>query len=244
MTIASHQPASSKPGVSVFAIPQSWLPASLAVIAGMVDLTSFVTLGGVFTAHITGNLVVLAAVAIRGGALNPAQALAVPMFILAVAAVWLVVRRERARRAVPSRKVLLAQFLLLAAVLGIAVGADVAQHPHGMAAFDAVLLAACAMAAQNGLLHLQIDGAPSTAVMTGNLVSAVIAGLDVIVSDPDHSRAAQSALGRPLTLLGGFLLGCVLAAAALLVDRNWGWAAPAAFAGLVAIAPWRRRADT
>jgi hypothetical protein len=65
------------------------LPPLLSVIAGMVDLTGFFTLGNIFTAHVTGNLVVIAAKAVRGGPLNLAQTLSVPVFILAVAAVWL-----------------------------------------------------------------------------------------------------------------------------------------------------------
>jgi uncharacterized membrane protein YoaK (UPF0700 family) len=62
---------------------QKQLPTLLSVIAGMVDLIGFLTLGNIFTAHITGNLVVFAAVLVRGGALNLAQALAIPVFILA-----------------------------------------------------------------------------------------------------------------------------------------------------------------
>jgi hypothetical protein len=36
----------------------------------------------------TGNLAAVSAVLVRGGPLNPAQAPAVPVFILAVAAIW------------------------------------------------------------------------------------------------------------------------------------------------------------
>ncbi len=53
----------------------------------MVDLTGFFTLGNIFTAHITGNLVVAAAAAVRGGPMNLAQALAILVFMLALVAV-------------------------------------------------------------------------------------------------------------------------------------------------------------
>ena len=42
------------------------LPTVLSMIAGAVDVTGFLALGGLFTAHITGNLVILAAHYITG----------------------------------------------------------------------------------------------------------------------------------------------------------------------------------
>src|SRR5258707_2991391 len=62
------------------------LPPLLSVIAGMVDLTGFFTLGNIFTAHITGNLVVAAAAMVRGGPTNLAQLLGIPVLVLAIAA--------------------------------------------------------------------------------------------------------------------------------------------------------------
>src|SRR5499433_4602425 len=73
------------------------LPPLLSVIAGMVDLTGFFTLGHIFTAHVTGNLVVAAADAVHGGPFNVAQALAIPVFMLAVAAAWLIAEASRRR---------------------------------------------------------------------------------------------------------------------------------------------------
>src|SRR5262245_30315659 len=96
------------------------LPPLLSVIAGMVDLIGFFTLGS-FTAHVTGNLVVAAAAAVHGGPWNPAQALAIPVFMLAVAAAWLIARASGLHGVALTRLLLVIQFLLLLAVLAFSV---------------------------------------------------------------------------------------------------------------------------
>src|SRR5215831_12446989 len=93
------------------------LPPLLSVIAGMVDLTGFFNLGHIFTAHVTGNLVVAAAAAVHRGPFNVAQALAIPVFMLALALVWLIAQASRRRGPELARLLLLVQFLLLSAVL-------------------------------------------------------------------------------------------------------------------------------
>src|SRR6267378_4071834 len=72
------------------------LPALLSGVAGMVDVIGFLSLG-IFTAHVTGNLVVIAALLVRGGPPNIAQVLAVPVFIVGVAAVWLIAKASDRR---------------------------------------------------------------------------------------------------------------------------------------------------
>src|SRR5262252_10512076 len=103
----------------------------LSVIAGMVDLTGFFTLGNVFTAHITGNLVVVAAVAVRGGPLNLVQALAIPVFMIAVAAVWLIARTSGRHGPGLARLLLLVQFLVLAGLLIFSIVTKPSANPHG-----------------------------------------------------------------------------------------------------------------
>jgi uncharacterized protein DUF1275/phosphoesterase family protein len=65
------------------------LPTVLSVIAGSVDVISFLGLGGLFTAHITGTLVILAAHVVSGGAAPLAPMLSVPVFMMDVGAVLL-----------------------------------------------------------------------------------------------------------------------------------------------------------
>src|SRR5258705_5116914 len=96
---------------------ERWLPTLLGVVAGMVDVIGFLSLG-LFTAHVTGNLVVIAALLVRGGPPNMAQILAVPVFVLAVAAVWLIAKALERRGPALALPLLLIQLLVLGCVLG------------------------------------------------------------------------------------------------------------------------------
>jgi uncharacterized membrane protein YoaK (UPF0700 family) len=60
------------------------LPGVLSVTAGSVDVISFLRLGGLFAAHITGNLVILASHVVTGRAAPLSQILSVPMFLTLV----------------------------------------------------------------------------------------------------------------------------------------------------------------
>ncbi len=155
------------------------LPTLLSVIAGSVDVIGYLSLG-LFTAHVTGNLVVIAALLVRGGPPNLTQILAVPVFIAAVAAVWLIAEAADRRGPALARPLLLVHFLLLCCVLIFSVTRDPAASPRGWMAGIAAMIAVSAMACQFSLLRLAVPGAPSTAVMTGNLTNAVLSLLDTL----------------------------------------------------------------
>ena len=76
------------------------LPPLLAVIAGMVDVIGFLSLG-LFTAHITGNLVMVTARLVRGQLPHVGQILAVPVFVIAVAALWWIAKSAEKTRSFP-----------------------------------------------------------------------------------------------------------------------------------------------
>jgi uncharacterized membrane protein YoaK (UPF0700 family) len=205
------------------------LPPLLSVIAGMVDLTGFFTLGNIFTAHITGNLVVVAAATVRGGgSLNLAQAFAIPVAILALAAVWLFAQASRRRGAALARALLVIQFLLLTMVLIFSVVTRPSLHPHGLMAGITAMIAVCAMASQYALFRLAIPEAVSTAVMTGNLTNAVLALMDKLSRNRPLMAGDDERLKKSLSLLFGFLVGCVVAAAALPLLGSWIWSLPVA----------------
>src|SRR3984885_4972531 len=78
-----------------------WLPVILSTTAGAVDVIGFLVFGGLFTAHITGNLVVVAAHYVTGGFGQVGPMLAVPVFVAALGVVVLLfggIERGKSRR--------------------------------------------------------------------------------------------------------------------------------------------------
>jgi uncharacterized membrane protein YoaK (UPF0700 family) len=202
----------------------------------MVDVISFVSLK-LFTAHVTGNLVVIAALLVRGGPPNLAQILAVPVFILAVAGVWLIAKRLNKRGLALARPLLLVQFLLLACVLIVAVVYHPASDPHGLMAGIAAMFAVSAMACQFALLRLAVPGVPSTAVMTGNLTKTTLSLLDTLSGDAPVIEDARMQLKKAVQLVAGFFAGCLVGAAAFSWLGEWAWSLPVVLAGVAAALP-------
>jgi len=89
------------------------LPTVLSVIAGSADVISFLGLG-LFNAHITGNLVILAAHIVARGTADVKLMLSAPIFILVLGLVRLLVAGLQALRVGSLVPLLFLQFLLLA----------------------------------------------------------------------------------------------------------------------------------
>ena len=206
------------------------LPPLLSAIAGTVDVIGFLSLG-LFTAHVTGNLVVIAALVVRGGPPHLAQVLAVPVFIVAVAAVWLIAKATDKRGPALLRPLLLVHFMLLCCVLIFSVLHDPAAKPHGLTAGIAAMVAVSAMACQFALLRLAVPDAPSTAVMTGNLTNTVLSLLDTLSGSHPLTEGANARLKKTLKLIVGFFAGCVAGAAAVSLLGDWAWSLPVVLAG-------------
>ena len=218
------------------------LPPLLAAIAGMVDVIGFLNLG-LFTAHITGNFVVIAALLVRGGRPHIAQVLAVPAFVIAVAAVWWVAETLKRRGRVLAQPLLLIQFLLLSFVLIFSIICNPTPNSQGWISVLIAIVAVAAMACQFALLRLSLPVVPSTAVMTGNLTNATLSLLDTLSrSQPFTTKDAGERLRKTLKLLGGFFAGCIAGAAAVSWFGNWSWSFPVALAG-IAVALGRDRSS-
>jgi uncharacterized membrane protein YoaK (UPF0700 family) len=207
-------------------VPRHELPLLLilSMVAGIVDVTGFLRLDHVFTAHITGNLVVMADQVVNGGPPHVAQLLSIPVFAAAVVLAYFLANRGRPRDG--GRALLVGQSLLLFLVLGLALWAprrDLLTHGGVLAAMVAV----AAMAFQNAFLRLAIRESATTTVMTGNVTSSIIAALSLLWPGPVTSADAAHKLWRTLPLIGGFFLGCAVGAAGAARLGPWAWATPA-----------------
>src|SRR3984893_2012774 len=102
----------------------------LSVTAGCTDIIGFLVLNGLFTAHITGNLVILAAHIGGGGEAQIAPMLSVPVFIVMVCLTRLLAGGLESIGLVSLRPLLLMQVLLLGGFLLLCVAAGLRIDPN------------------------------------------------------------------------------------------------------------------
>jgi uncharacterized membrane protein YoaK (UPF0700 family) len=209
------------------------LPVLLSVIAGMSDVIGYITLGGLFTAHVTGNAVVIAELLVRGGPIPLSHVLALPVFMLVVAIVWLVASMSGRRGPALLAPLLRIQLLVLAAVLVFSVSQHAAEQPHGVAGGIAGMLAVAAMACQAALSRAAVSGGPMTGAITGNMTIAVLSLLDTLSEREPLLDHARERLRTSLPLVAGFLVGCVAGAAAASLG-DWAWSLPVVLAAVAA----------
>jgi uncharacterized membrane protein YoaK (UPF0700 family) len=190
------------------------LPALLSLTAGSVDIISFLGLGGLFTAHITGNLVILASRIVTGGEAPIAPMLSVPIFMVALGLTRLLVRGLESIGLASLRPLLLLQLTLLAGFLILCVAAGPSIDPRAETAIFAGMLGVLAMAVQNALVQVSLKGAPSTAVMTTNITRFMMDFGEVLLEhDPDSLVKARRRMNHTWPAIIGFAVGCGFGAA-------------------------------
>jgi uncharacterized membrane protein YoaK (UPF0700 family) len=190
------------------------LPALLSIIAGSVDAIGFLGLGGLFTAHVTGNLVILAAHLASGAEAAIAPMLSVPVFTLALGLTRLLAAGLESIGRASLGPLLLLQLLLLAGFLVLCVSAGPHIDPDAPIAILAGMLGVSAMAVQNALVQISLKGAPSTAVMTTNITHFMMDAGEVLLGQEaaEVAKARRRAKSTWPAILG-FAVGCGLGAA-------------------------------
>jgi uncharacterized membrane protein YoaK (UPF0700 family) len=185
----------------------------LSVIAGSTDVIGFLGLGNLFMAHITGNLVILAARLLVGGPTPMAHLLSVPVFIAVLMLTRLFVSGLERARIASLQPLLLVQSLLLSCFVAICVATSPSAGPETVPLVVAGMLGVSAMAVQNALVGISLTGAPSTAVMTTNITRLTM-DVGEILLGRDSIGVAKALIRAQHTwpAIAGFLLGCGLGA--------------------------------
>ncbi|GAB3374308.1 YoaK family protein [Massilia agri] len=187
----------------------------MGFLAGYVDTLGFIALFGLFTAHVTGNFVLIAV-----SAADPAQTpsllklLAFPAFILGVAAARLLVARCERRASSAVKPVYLLQLVLLLGFMACGMLAEPVGRSAGGLAMAAGLLGATAMGAHSAASKLLLTHLAPTSMMTGNVTQLVIDATDWLRGAADGATKARC--GKFFWPVLAFALGCGAAAFAYL----------------------------
>ncbi|MCA8036083.1 DUF1275 domain-containing protein [Burkholderia arboris] len=183
----------------------------LAAVAGFVDTLSFVALFGLFTAHVTGNFVLIGA-GIAGFGQGVVLKLSVfPAFVCGVIAASLIARSMAARPAWHGMRVLhTVQAVLLLGFCAAGVWATPVTQPDSLPALLAGIVGTFAMGVQNAHPRViaRAGGVPNT-VMTGNVTQAILDAVDILSpGTADSVRVtARARFAKMLPAIVAFALG-------------------------------------
>ncbi len=227
--------------VATPSVDSSWsmkmLPSVLSMIAGSADVIGFLGLGGLFIAHITGNLILIAAHIVSGTGVSTVHLLSVPVFIAVLALTRLLVAGLEATGLASLRPLLLLlQLLLLTGFLAFGVAAGPSVSPDTAMTILAGMLGVSAMAVQNAMVAMSLKDSPTTAVMTTNITRFVMDMGEVLLGDDlDKVAEARRRARHTFPAIIGFAGGAGLGAWCFVVVGLWSVILPTTLA-LLALA--------
>jgi uncharacterized membrane protein YoaK (UPF0700 family) len=211
------------------------LPTVLSFNGGYVDTVGYLSLQGLFTAHVTGNFVTIGAALVFGTSGVIAKLLALPVFCMVIIVMRLVSFHLPPRWPVLETMLTLKLLLLLvAAVLAIAMGPF--ANGDGVPAIIMGMTLVSAMAIQNAAHRIHLGGAPPTTLMTGTTTQIMIDIADMIRGVPGVARdALRSRLRRMCVAVASFAAGAAAGALLFSAIGSWCFALPPVVALLAKI---------
>jgi uncharacterized membrane protein YoaK (UPF0700 family) len=198
--------------------------AALTVVSGFADAVSFLGLGHVFSANMTGNVILLgfAAAGAPGFSMGPSLCALVAFVVGAIAG------GQLARRVEPLRKLLLVAMVIEVACTAAAaiVAGTVPAVGSGWPRYAIIALLAVAVGQRNAAVRRVGVPDMSTTVLTTAL-TGLASNSSLAGGTNPHAHLARTTI---LCIFGGALVGALL-----LVHAGASWALGVA-AGIVAIA--------
>ncbi|EDT37765.1 YoaK family protein [Burkholderia ambifaria] len=183
----------------------------LAAVAGFVDTLSFVALFGLFTAHVTGNFVLIGAGIASFGQGVVLKLSVFPAFVCGVVAASLIARSMSGRPDWQRTRALhTVQGVLLLGFCAAGLWATPVTQPDSLQALVAGIVGTFAMGVQNAHPRViaRAGGVPNT-VMTGNVTQAILDVVDLLSAGTADSvrAAARARFGKMLPAIVAFALG-------------------------------------
>ncbi|QNK69835.1 YoaK family protein [Variovorax sp. PAMC26660] len=185
-------PSTTAPATAADSPPESaWRGMLLAFTGGFVDTLGFVALFGLFTAHVTGNFVLIgAAMAGSGHSGVVGKLLALPAFVLGVAATRLFQLRRERRGLDTAVPLVSTQLVCLLAFMGAAVWAGPFVSGNGASAIAVGLMGVLTMSIQNTAARSVFSRLTPSTVMTGNVTQLVMDLVDIATRAPGMAGAS------------------------------------------------------
>jgi uncharacterized membrane protein YoaK (UPF0700 family) len=185
--------------------------ALLAFTAGFVDTAGFIALFGLFTAHVTGNFVLIGAsiATFHAGILG--KLLALPVFVLVVAATRLYVLRKERRKSNAAGALLLSEFTFLLLFMAVGVAAAPFTDADAPLTMATGMLGVMAMAVQNAAARTVFASLSPTTVMTGNVTQIVIDLVDLAMGS-GQSGEVRARLAKMTPPVATFAVGALAGA--------------------------------
>lgn len=193
----------------------------LSFVSGFVDTAGFIALGGIFTAHVTGNFVLAGASLVRANTEGVlVKLLMFPIFVLAVGLTyWAACFLERRKKNALFILMLAEACFLLAFTLA---GFYFQSVPTAKMAESEIIIAGAlgvtAMAIQNAFMKIHLGKMTMTTVMTGNVTQFSIDlmkrlfGVFYADANKETTGEINARLLKVGTVIVGFLAGAIFGA--------------------------------
>jgi len=164
---------------------------ALGFSAGYVDTLGFVALFGLFTAHVTGNFVLIGAELAQSGHGVMIKWMAFPAFIAAVALTRLVARAYAQNARSAQRPILLLQAVFLAGCMTLGLMASPVRNVETLLPILTGVFGAAAMGVQNAASKLVWSNLAPTTVMTGNVTQVIVDLVDLLCGERDSATGVR-----------------------------------------------------
>lgn len=198
------------------------LPTLLSFNGGYVDTAGYLALQGLFSAHVTGNFVTIAAALAFGTSGVVTKLSALPVFCAVVIFTRLGSHALPARDHAALPAVLTLKLILLIIAAALAIWWGPFANGDAWTAWTTGMLLVAAMAVQNAAHRIHLGGTPPSAIMTGNTTQIMIDLADCIRGLPADKRGATLArLQQASKAVAGFAIGAALAALLFSTLRMW-----------------------